>query len=147
MVEPDGKTARSGRDTKDRIDAEHHTLRGLVDQIDGSRDLASLVPLLGELRRLLEEHFAHEEEADGMTQLVRSVVPQHMSTLDALFDEHRVFLTEVDTLRERVRACLDGPMREIFDRAHDLAQRLHDHEARETGLLSDAMYEDEGGGD
>lgn len=147
MVEPRGSAGAAGRETKSRIDAEHHTLRGLVHRVDEHRDLTTMVPLLEELRQLLEEHFAHEEEADGMADLVRVAAPHRMDTVDQLFDEHRRFLADTDVLIERIRACLSGPTQDVYDRAHALAVALHDHEARETELLSDAMYEDEGGGD
>jgi len=147
MVESEGPARASGQETKSRIDAEHHTLRGLVRRVDEHRDLHTMIPLLTELRKLLEDHFAHEEEADGMADLVRNTIPHRMESVDQLFDEHREFLSDTDLLIERVQACLDGPMREVFERAHTLATALHDHEARETELLSDAMYEDEGGGD
>ena len=123
---------------------DHHALNVILGRVLGTRDLDLLVPLLGELKRLLEEHFSREEKDDGLFQMVRERAPQHLEEIEALQKEHPLFLAMVRDLEEKTRACIDGPMNEIMSGISKLCQDLQIHETRENGVLSDALYRDLG---
>lgn len=123
---------------------DHHALNVILGRVLGTRDLDLLVPLLGELQRLLEEHFSREEHDDGLFQMVRDRAPQHMEQIEALQAEHPLFLAAVRDLEKKTRACIDGPVNEIMTGISKLCQDLQVHETRENGVLSDALYRDLG---
>jgi iron-sulfur cluster repair protein YtfE (RIC family) len=124
---------------------EHARLRTLLDRVRAETDLRQLVPLLGQLRRQLEEHFATEEAPDGFPAAVRSQ-PRFASLLDEVMEEHRQFLRQLDDIQESVRRCVEDG-----DRAHAaavaLAAELHEHEIKENELLIDIAYTDLGEAD
>jgi hemerythrin len=137
--------ARVSRERASAIRDEHARLRTLLDRVRAETDLRQLVPLLAQLRRQLEEHFATEEAPDGFPAAVRSQ-PRFLSLLEEVLEEHRHFLRQVDEIRENVRRCVEDG-----DKAHAaavaLAAELHEHEIKENELLIDIAYTDLGEAD
>ncbi len=128
-----------------QIAEEHRRLRELLGRVKDARDLGSLLPLLGELRAELVEHFAHEEAAGGLHDVIDDAAPHLLERVHDLFDEHRRCLDDLDRLSERVRKILEGPVTELLRDADRLCATLHEHEAAETELLSGALYDEIGG--
>jgi hypothetical protein len=135
------------QDSLGRIEAEHRALRDLLAQIEAIRDLPRLLPLLERLETQLRSHFATEEAPDGLHSAVADSAPEKSHHLDELFDEHNELLELCEGLIEDARTCLTGPVARVLDGAKDLAQRLHDHEAKETHLFVDVVSTDLGGSD
>jgi hemerythrin len=131
----------------DAILEEHRKIREMSGRIEASRDLDELLQCLVEFRALLEQHFLTEEAPDGFYETVRIAAPRNLMTVDKMKAEHATFLSDIDRVRQRIRACLDGPMKEIFRDAGALARALRDHEGREDALLMDIIYTDLGQGD
>ncbi len=131
----------------DAILEEHRRIREMAERIEASRDLHQLLDGLTEFRALLEQHFLTEEAPDGFYDSVRMAAPRNLMKIDKLKAEHETFLANLDRVRHRIRACLDGPLAEIFRDAGALAQALRDHEGREDALLIDIIYTDLGQGD
>ncbi len=128
-----------------QIAEEHRRLRELLARIEATRELLPLVELLGELHAELEEHFAHEEAAGGLEDVIEDAAPHLLERVEGLYDEHRYCLRELDRLRDLARATLDGPVAEVVNGVAGLCRTLHDHEAVETELLSSALYDEIGG--
>ena len=61
-----------------------------------------------------------------------------------ILGEHAPFLVRLDGLIERTRAVVEGPLAEILRDAAALSESLHDHEARETELFTNAVLTDLG---
>jgi hypothetical protein len=133
--------------TRREIAREHRQIRAVVAEIEATADLEVLLPRLGELRELLEVHFAREEAPDGLHQVVDGTAPRLATSVQALFAEHREMLALLAGISQRARACLEGPVADVRRSAAELCRRLHEHEAAETDLLAGAVYEDIGGGD
>ncbi len=64
-----------------------------------------------------------------------------------LFAEHRECLESLDRLIESLAGLVAGPLAAVRREVAELCARLHRHEAAETELLSDTLYEELGGGD
>lgn len=136
--------------TKDRsaeeflVDERH--VKDAVQRVRQADRLRDLVRLLGELGGTLEAHFGREEEPDGFFDLIRDRSAVHIGPVEQLRREHVAFMRDVETLAEKARACLAGPVAEIYRQAADLAARLERHEKRESDLLGEAMNRDPGAG-
>ena len=101
--------------------------------------------LLGELETLLLHHFEGEEGGQGLHSIVSEGAAHRMPNLQHLFDEHREFLTRLDELQTATAAALAGPVKEISEGIHRLAESLRRHEAEEERLFGEAFYTDLGG--
>lgn len=123
---------------------DHHALNVVLRRMLSTRDLNLLIPLLKELHHLLEEHFAREEESDGLYQVVSDAAPQHLEQVRKLLAEHCGFLSTVKSLEEKAKACVDDPKTDVFDEVILLCQDLEMHEAMENDILTDALYRDLG---
>jgi hypothetical protein len=123
---------------------DHHALNEVLRRMLTTRDLNLLIPLLRELNQLLKDHFAREEESDGLYQVVNDAAPQHLEQVQKLLSEHGGFLATVSSLEEKAKACIDKPQDEIFSEIALLCQNLEMHEAMENDILTDALYRDLG---
>lgn len=128
-----------------QIAEEHRRLRELLGRVKETRELGPLRTVLAELRAELVEHFAHEEAAGGLHDVIDDAAPHLLERVHDLFDEHRRCLDDLDRLREQVRQTLEGPVTELLRDADRLCTFLHEHEAAETELLSGALYDEIGG--
>ena len=140
-----GPRRDASRETREAIDREHASLRELLQRIKQTQQLADLVPLMATLRDELVEHFATEERPEGLHAAIANREPRHGRALQVILDEHKEFLALAETILSRARACLEekeGILRDVLR----LANRLHDHEVRETELLTDTLYTDLGRG-
>lgn len=131
----------------DQIADEHRALTDTVGRLGKTTDPHQLLPRLEKLRDQLEHHFASEEGNDGLRSDVRKLAPFLLTSLEKIFEEHRRFLADIEALEAKTRACIDGPLAEILDDTTALVRRLHNHEQRESELLSDVYYTDYGQGD
>ncbi len=126
------------------IERDHHAIKEIVGRMESTTDLHRLLPILEELRAALVDHFAHEEAPDGLHELIASMSPETVATLQNVLCEHQDFLRRLDGLIECVQACLAGPLADVLEGAASLAASLRDHEARETVLFTDAVFTDLG---
>ncbi|MDQ1347624.1 MAG: hypothetical protein QG573_997 [Acidobacteriota bacterium] len=130
---------------RSRIDDEHRQLGELLLSLVHTHDLHRVEKLLGDLHALLVHHFEGEEGGQGLHAVVGEGASHRLPNLQHLFDEHREFLARLETLRATTAAALDGPVREIAEGIHTLAESLRRHEAEEERLFSEAFYTDLGG--
>jgi Hemerythrin HHE cation binding domain len=136
-------TPAGGPEAARSIEAEHDELRALLGDLEAA-PFAELLPLLEQLRSLLVEHFQTEEGPEGL-EAVTQKQPQFLPRLSEIFDEHRAFLTGLEQLTARVKACAKE-QQFALDAVRALAKKLHEHEAKENELLGDVLYTDLGGG-
>jgi len=135
----------------ERIEEDHRTLRDQLDALGSATSRASLFSILLTLPKPLRDHFALEEQVGGLYHDLRARRPSLASELDALRDEHRLILDELDELCRKLEGGQDAdrPMQNIAepmmrDLAHWL-ERLRRHEHAESGMIGDVYYTDEGG--
>lgn len=131
-------------DRAERIAEDHHDLRQALAGLRGTSDLRSLVSQLTHLRADLKEHFDLEEGEDGLAQAIGESAPHHLNRLTKLFEEHVAFLETVDGIMKRVEECMEGPVADVLRDVAELCDRLEEHEADETQLLTDAVFTDLG---
>jgi hypothetical protein len=136
---PRRQTARS------RIDDEHRQLGELLTSLVHTHDLHRVDKLLGDLHALLVHHFEGEEGAQGLHSVVGEGASHRLPNLQHLFDEHREFLARLEHLQTATAAALAGPVKEIAEGIHQLAESLRHHEAEEERLFGEAFYTDLGG--
>ena len=129
---------------EETIEKDHHAIKEIQERLEATTDLHILLPILEELRLSLVAHFAREEAPEGMHEIIADMAPNTVASLQNILGEHQDFLDRLDSLIERGRACLTGPLAEILHDASALSESLHDHEARETALFTDAVFTDLG---
>jgi len=122
---------------------DHRALQAVLGRLEATTDIEVLLPLLEELHRLLQAHFAREEAPDGF-RAVFEETPHMGEALDRLLGQHPRFLADIERLTQEVRICLEGPLAKFREDVQGLCDRLHDHEAEETRLLTEALYTDLG---
>ena len=142
----EAKTAPSHRHAaRRRIDDEHRQLGELLLSLAHTHDLHKVDKLLGDLETLLVHHFAGEEGSQGLHAVVTEGAVHRLPNLQHLFDEHREMLARLAELRAATAAALAGPVKEIGEGIHHLAESLRRHEAEEERLFGEAFYTDLGG--
>lgn len=127
-----------------RITEEHEALRESLEILRRLTDLPLLIARLRDLRPLLVEHFRSEEAEDGLHTVVSDNAPHLLPSVQRVFEEHRQFLADIDRLSDEAQECWKGPVREVLDGVRTLCDKLHEHEALETELLTESVYTDLG---
>jgi hypothetical protein len=127
-----------------RIDEEHRELDELLRALSHTRDLERVMAQLDELRRLLVRHFAGEEGADGLHEIVSEAASHRLSNLQELFEEHRQVIARLDEVRAETGIALAGPVRRVDAGIAWLVETLRRHEKREEALFGEAFYSDLG---
>ena len=135
----------------EHIEAAHDTLRDQLDVIKDATTRTALLRLLLPLHEMLQEHFAVEERFDGFYEDLLAHHPSMAHDLDALRDEHQVILDECDSLCQQLKDQMrsEQSVEEIADDTKRnlvaLLDRLRRHEGKESVMIGDAYYTDEGG--
>lgn len=125
---------------------DHRKIKLLIAKIEDTSDLSLLVPSLQELTLMLEEHFAEEEAPDGFPRIIESA-PHHARTLEHLFEEHQKILVALQNITQNALTCLQGPIAAVRRDVATLCETLRTHEATETAMLTDSVFQDIGLGD
>lgn len=120
-----------------QIREEHGSIKAQLVDIEKEERLGALLERLGALRGSLERHFAFEESEEGMRGVVRDSAPERMDELEGLFAEHDALGRDLD--------ALEATTRDLLSTRDALIARIRAHEARESELLTAALYEDLGG--
>jgi len=133
------------------VEEEHRTLRGQLDIVTSATTTTDLIACLALMPKMLSEHFAGEEQVDGLFDDLRRRRPALAAEIDALRAEHQVILDEFDALTRQVKTQVDDERKAeaIFSptiRSVELwVERLRRHEQDESRLIGDVYYTDEGG--
>ncbi len=126
------------------IEHDHYAIKKILRRLETTTDLHHLVPILDELHTCLLEHFAREEAPAGLHELIASMAPDTVATLQNVLGEHQGFLERLDRLRTKAQKCLEGPIAAVLRDTGVLSESLHAHETRETRLFADAVFTDLG---
>jgi hemerythrin len=137
----------------EQLDEEHADLRTMLRDLrtafgEQKQTADQLAALLDRARKVLEEHFRHEEN-EGFFRGIRETAPQFDDRVTALEHEHPQFLSAMD----RLHACvLSHEPEEVWRRDCDtlLEAFFHSflaHEAAEHELMQDAYTQDMGAKD
>ncbi len=147
MAKDSSETKQSPTASEDQVVEQHRRIKEVLNRIGGAGDLQVMVPLLQELRILLEEHFEDEEAPGAFPTMIAESAPHHARSLDRLFAEHGTILSNLDAAIAKALLCLKGPVAEVRTSVADVCEQLRVHEATETELLTDTVYTDLGTGD
>jgi hypothetical protein len=134
-----------------QIEEDHDILRDQLDAVATATTCTALLQDLLPLTKMLQEHFVREEQFNGFYEDLRVRRPSLAPTLDALCGEHRLILEEFDELCSKLKERMDREqtIEEIGEATtRDLARsmdRLSRHEYRESRMIGDVYYTDEGG--
>ncbi len=126
-----------------RIVDEHRQISGLLGQLAKANDADTIASVAGALYDLLCEHLPHEESETGLRAAVLGASPHLYERLDAILAEHPALLKSVLKLRDE--ASVGGDVDALSAAAAGVVAALRDHEARESQLMSAALWEDVGG--
>lgn len=138
--------AEGSEEPRRRIEDEHRALRKVLSRVEGTWDLAALLPLLEELQGMLAHHFAEEENAErGLHAAIAASAPEKNRSLERLFEEHEELLEQIDRLVSSTRNCLEGVVDEILSGVAELTWRLRLHEEAESDLFVEVVSTDLGG--
>jgi hypothetical protein len=117
------------------LENEHHTISTLLGRLGEAHDTGTLAAALHDLRRLLADHFAHEERPGGLYDRMGVVSEQYRDRVRALVDDHFTILSSVRTLEKQ--ASENKP--EIVEADRGLQALLARHETREHEMVSVAQ--------
>jgi hypothetical protein len=115
------------------LDDDHARLRAALGRIGETRELEALAASLEELSRMLTEHFAHEEHANGFYGALGAKGRAYRAELTRMLDEHHLILGALRELVERARGAGATPG-ELVRQSGAFAERLLAHEAHEVEL-------------
>ncbi len=117
---------------------DHDALRQLVERLEEETNAhrPTLFLRLAELRELLGAHFAAEEGAGGLFELVKKNAPWEEERVQTLEAEHAALLSSIDFLQRRVTFLT---AEERVSEVRCFVQLLRAHEITEGLLFQTAM--------
>jgi len=138
-------------DPAEHVEPAHGALRDRIEAIAGATTEDVLVRVMAPLPEMLRQHFALEEQVDGFYDDLQLRLPSRAPELDALRSEHGEILEACDALSRQLKERMNAQptAREICDDTKkdvaSLLDRIRRHEHRESVMIGDAYYTDEGG--
>ncbi len=128
------------RSARERIAADHREVLGLLKQLETHTQPSGIREIAYELTTLLDRHFKDEEGVYGVFAQIEEARPDLQGQVSRLRDQHRAIEELIGTIR------FDDDAHALSDRDR-VVQMIREHEAAETELLTEAIYEDLGVGD
>ena len=128
----------------DRIVHEHRQLAAMLRELGQAADPATIAAMAVELHGMLAGHFVREEADDGLREAVLRASPHLVDRLEGIISEHPALLRSVADLAE-LAADAASAASDIAASVSGVIEQLRDHEGRESGLLSAALWDDVGG--
>ena len=114
MIEDASNVQASEKTWEETIEHDHHAIKEILARLEATMDPHLLLPILEELRLSLVEHFAREEAPEGLHELIADMSPNTVASLQNILGEHEQFLVRLDSLIERARTVVRGPLAEIL---------------------------------
>lgn len=127
------------RETETRITEDHLRIRALLDGIHRIQDPHVLLPLLREMKGVLDDHFTLEEGVDGLYSLVSEFEPDRAARVETLLAEHHQLMGGLDALIVDCNSCINGPLARIKKNLDAFYSKIQDHDASETEMLTDVL--------
>ena len=128
----------------DRIVQEHRQLSAMLRELGQAQDAATIARLAVGLHGMLAGHFIREEAEDGLREAVLRASPHLIDRLEGIIAEHPGLLKAVRDLAEMATGA-SHPAPQLSAAVTGVVEQLRDHEGRESGLLSAALWDDVGG--
>ena len=135
----------------ERIEEDHRTLEDQLDAVAAATTRTALLQGLRPLPRMMQEHFAREEQVNGFYDDLQLRRPSVASELEALRDEHRLILEAFSGLVRQMQERIDAEQ-SVEEISEDMTsavarslERLRRHEHQESVMIGDVYYTDEGG--
>ena len=128
----------------DRIVHEHRQLSGMLRELGQAHEPAAIARLAAALHGMLAGHFVREEAVDGLREAVLRASPHLVDRLEGIIAEHPALLRAVAGLAEMAAEQSTTGV-QIAAAVKAVIEQLRDHEGRESGLLSAALWDDVGG--
>lgn len=118
---------------------EHRKLRELLGVLQTcARTQLGVLRALLDVQAHLQHHFASEEQAGGLFDIIRSVGSWHSERADGLQREHRSLLASIDFIASRID---DLDPNEAWSEIEHFIALMRAHEISEGVLYQDAMQE------
>lgn len=127
----------------EQIAAEDRHVRELNHRLRECADVEALLACATELRAMLVDHFAGEEQPGGFYDAECMQSPRHIAQLEVLRREHGAMLQELEALIGHATAVMTQAAA-ILEDAGVIGQRLAAHEAAEDDVLLDTFETDLG---
>ncbi len=139
-------TARHG-DSGDQtavIVEDHRHLAGELRDLSETTNRAEIATIVNRLGTMLPAHFDREEAPEALRGAVSRSSPQLSGRLEAILGEHGALTELLTALKTSVD---DGsvPDAAVVDLARRFLEQMRNHEARESALLTDALWGGRGG--
>ena len=120
------------------VSATHRVLFTAVDRLLEARDAPEARDALAEIQQTLPQHFALEEDPDGLFTWIAALLPGHRDEVRALAEDHRRLLEAAAALSSPFDD--EGDLDDVAtERVSDFARDLRAHEQRERAALKAAM--------
>jgi hypothetical protein len=138
-------------DPAEHVEPAHGALRDRMEAVAGATTQDVLVRVMAPLPEMLREHFAREEHVDGFYDDLQRRLPSRAPELDVLRSEHGEILEACEALSRQLKERMNaeptaGEIRDDTQKdVASLLDRIRSHEHRESVLIGDAYYTDEGG--
>ena len=108
------------RRLESRITEEHLEIRAVVDKLQTLTDPNTILIVLEDLHRKMENHFLREEGDRGLYAIIEELAPDETERVDALLREHRLLMTGLIRLIRDCRTLLNEPLARLMKRSFDL---------------------------
>ena len=113
------------------LESEHHTISTVLQRLGDARDAGTLTAALHDLRRLLADHFTHEEQPGGLYDRMGVVSQEYRDRVRGLVDDHFQILSTVRTLEKQA----SEHQADVSEAARGLQALLARHEHRENEMV------------
>ena len=137
----------------DELAEEHARVRDMLQHIHSTLALRQSRPqnvagLLDELKEHVQGHFSHEEEGGYFADVVARA-PRYTANVDALLQQHALFLRILDRLRQNSRNSRNSTewWTDMTDQFDDFVCQFLEHERGEIRLVQEAYCRDIGSGE
>jgi len=130
----DPTTRRNLEASVAELEREHQTISTLLARLGDARDAGTLTAALHDLRRLLADHFSHEEQPGGLYDRMGVVSQGYRDQVRTLVDDHFQILSTVRTLEKQASES----RAEVGEAARQLQALLARHEHRENEMVTAA---------
>ncbi len=144
-ITPRSDDSAEERDAREQFRDDHVQILRMVGELAGETRVSAIAAAMETLEERLVRHFREEEGRSGIFGQIERARPDLEPRLAGLRAQHRELLGLIQTV---ARAAAAGePEDQIIARRDQLLKKLRAHEATETRLLTDSVYQDLGVGD
>ncbi len=128
-----------------RLEEAHNKIVRCVADLESAPSRETTLACVDRLLEILPEHFTVDEEGpDGIFEEIRAIQPSLDTPLKSLQQEHQEIIKTLEALQERLREA-DRDFEPLREQRAACVRKIHDHERRESRLVMDTYFLDDGG--